>query len=498
MAGATIHLSLISHTNVGKTTLARTLLGRDIGEVRDEAHVTLAAEPHLLLEAAGGERLMLWDTPGFGDSVRLARRLAQAGNPIGWFMSEVWDRWRDRAFWAGQKAVRNVLDEADAVLYLVNAAEAPEEAAFVDAELKVLALVGKPVIVLLNQLGAPKPPAAEAADVQRWHERLKAWAVVRDVIALDAFARCWVQEGTLLARVQAVLPAADQGSMQRLREAWEARGRATWKAAMAVLARRIARAALDTAQVDDAGIGGRLREMGAALGLRREGRTTPREAAMLELAERLDAQVRSSTDELIRLHGLDGRASHAVLLRMAEHFAAREPVSEGKAAMVGGLVTGALAGLKADIATGGLTLGGGMLAGGLIGALGAMGVARGVNIVRGVEQPTLAWSDAVLDELFRSALVGYLAVAHFGRGRGNWAASEHPPFWQDEAGHELQVCRLALQAIWERRARARDDGAAGESALTESLTPLLERSSAAMLVRIYPDAPIAQLQQPGA
>jgi hypothetical protein len=104
----------------------------------------------------------------------------------------------------------------------------------------------------------------------------------------------------------------------------------------------------------------------------------------------------------------------------------------------------------------------------------------------------------VLDELFRSALVGYLAVAHFGRGRGNWAASEHPPFWQDEAGHELQACRLALQAIWERRARTRDEGAAGESALTESLTPLLERSSAAMLVRIYPDAPIAQLQQPGA
>ena len=178
MAGATIHLSLISHTNVGKTTLARTLLGRDIGEVRDEAHVTLAAEPHLLLEAAGGERLMLWDTPGFGDSVRLARRLAQAGNPIGWFMSEVWDRWRDRAFWAGQRAVRNVLDEADAVLYLVNAAEAPEEAAFVDAELKVLALVGKPVIVLLNQLGAPKPPAARSgrrAALARTPERRGRW-----------------------------------------------------------------------------------------------------------------------------------------------------------------------------------------------------------------------------------------------------------------------------------------------------------------------------------
>ena len=34
---APVSLSLISHTNVGKTTLARTLLRRDVGEVRDFA-----------------------------------------------------------------------------------------------------------------------------------------------------------------------------------------------------------------------------------------------------------------------------------------------------------------------------------------------------------------------------------------------------------------------------------------------------------------------------
>ena len=121
MAPTTIALSLVSHTNVGKTTLARTLLGRDIGEVRDDAHVTEAAEAHVLVESTAGDRLMLWDTPGFGDSLRLAKRLALAGNPIGWFLSEVWDRWRDRAFWSSQRALRNVLEQADVVLYLVNA-----------------------------------------------------------------------------------------------------------------------------------------------------------------------------------------------------------------------------------------------------------------------------------------------------------------------------------------------------------------------------------------
>ena len=35
-----IQWCLLSHTNIGKTTLARTLLADDIGEIQDAAHVT--------------------------------------------------------------------------------------------------------------------------------------------------------------------------------------------------------------------------------------------------------------------------------------------------------------------------------------------------------------------------------------------------------------------------------------------------------------------------
>ena len=78
-----IALSLVSHTNVGKTTLARTLLGRDVDTVRDEPHVTDVAERFSLIETSHGDVLELWDTPGFGDSVRLAKRLAQGASPLG-------------------------------------------------------------------------------------------------------------------------------------------------------------------------------------------------------------------------------------------------------------------------------------------------------------------------------------------------------------------------------------------------------------------------------
>ncbi|MFO1266872.1 MAG: GTPase domain-containing protein [Rubrivivax sp.] len=184
----TITLSLVSHTNVGKTTLARTLLGRDIGEVRDAPHVTEFADEHLLVQSTGGHRLVLWDTPGFGDSVRLARRMRQLGGfePLGWLLGQVWDRWRDRAFWLSQQALRHVREGSDVLLYLVNASE--PDAGYLQSEMQLLGWTGRPVLVLLNQLGVPRETALEQAEVERWREQLAPWTHVRAVLPLDARA----------------------------------------------------------------------------------------------------------------------------------------------------------------------------------------------------------------------------------------------------------------------------------------------------------------------
>ncbi len=300
------------------------------------------------------------------------------------------------------------------------------------------------------------------------------------MLALDAFARCWVQEGTLLDAVSAVLPDEQRAAMERLQAAWWARGQATWQASVAVLAERLCRAAQDREQVPSSGWMGKLKEVGAALGLRREGTRTPREQAMSALAERLDIDIRTSTERLIRLHGLTGEATGQVLTSLAEHFSVQRPLSEGQAAVWGGVVTGALAGLKADIASAGLTMGGGLLAGGVLGALGAAGLARGYNTLRGVEVPTLAWADPVLDELARSALLGYLAVAHYGRGRGDWHAWEHPEFWQDSVNDVVAQGAEALHDIWdERQSLAPDE-------LAARLQDWLSYASEAVLARLYP------------
>ena len=192
-------LSLISHTNVGKTTLARTLLRSDVGEMLDQAHVTESNEVYEMLRVK--ERILkLWDTPGFGDSVRLLRRLKKSGNPVGWFLHQVWDRMKDRPLWCSQHAVQNVQEEADVVLYLVDATLDPISAGYVDLEMEILEWIGKPCIVLLNRTGLPQPDR-DKSDAEMWKEHLKKYPVVREVMALDACTRCWVMEHRLIGIV---------------------------------------------------------------------------------------------------------------------------------------------------------------------------------------------------------------------------------------------------------------------------------------------------------
>ncbi|MEG2034357.1 MAG: GTPase domain-containing protein, partial [Janthinobacterium sp.] len=187
-----IQWCLLSHTNIGKTTLTRTLVSDDVGEIEDGAHVTTQSQRYLLQKTQQGDELWLWDTPGFGDSVRLYERLRQQGNPLGWFLSNVWDRWRDKPFFLSQRALLAARDHADVMLYLVNAAEDPADAGYWSAEMSILRWLGKPVIVLLNQIGSDTTQQQTADDLLRWKQATAAFKdTVQDVLVLDAFTRSW-------------------------------------------------------------------------------------------------------------------------------------------------------------------------------------------------------------------------------------------------------------------------------------------------------------------
>ena len=472
-----VNLSLISHTNAGKTTLARTLLRRDVGEVRDAPHVTTSATAYELIATPQGDVLQLWDTPGFNGTERLAARLRQSDNPVGWLLAQVWDRVTDRDFFLSQRAVRNVRDHTDVVLYVVDASEAPESAAYLEPEMSILGWIGKPVLVLLNQLGPPRNPETELARLREWRADLARFSCVREVLEFDAFARCWVQEHALLERIAVLLPPGAQQAFDRVALRWRERNAEVFDRSMQVLARQLAVTATDVAAIGGRSLGETAR---AWFGGDERGDPAADRAAG-ELATRLDVAVRGATDALIGLHGLSGKAAAEVLARMGRELTVSKAADVARVSVLGGAVSGALGGLAADLAAGGLTFGAGALIGGLLGVAGARTAAKAYNLARGVDQSTVRWSADFLTGRVVAAVMRYLAVAHFGRGRGEFAEDEFPWHWRT-------VVEAAVQSRRSERTEAWTSAASGAAPgdVERRLTPTVSYVGSEVLRGLYP------------
>ncbi|MEM1180526.1 MAG: DUF3482 domain-containing protein [Acidobacteriota bacterium] len=464
-----VTLALVSHTNVGKTTLARTLLRRDVGEVLDQAHVTEDAELFTVIEDAG-VALRLADTPGFGDSAKLLKRLRTSEKPLRWFFQQRWDRIADRPFWSSQQAALAVREHADLVLYLVNATEHPEDAGYVDLELELLDWLAVPVVLLLNQTGDTSY-RRHAGDrlVDLWRHHSERFTEVRAVLELDAFCRCWVEEGTLWRRVQEVLPPSKAQAMDGLCRAWEQRNLKTFEKAVSALADYVAATGAD-------------REVMPEKRPSREQKA----AAMETLGLRLVARTEDLMASLLGLHGLEGSVA-AEIHQQIDAFAVSgdEALDAERGALLGGVLSGALGGLAADVMAGGLTFGGGVVAGAILGALGGAGLARGYQLVQGDKLPEVGWSVGFLERLVAQALLRYLAVAHFGRGRGEFTHEDAARPWQEAVAEKMRLGR----ETWREELKPMTVGKGiTRAAAARSIVPLLDRTARDVLVEGYPEA----------
>ena len=307
-----IDLSLISHTNVGKTTLARTLLGRDVGEVRDAPHVTADADAVSADRDAGRRRRCACGTRPASATARASRNgsrsraIRSAGSCRRCGTAAATAR-----SGSSQQAVRNVREQADVVLYLVNAAEAPGRRRLSRRRrCDVLEWIGKPVVVLLNQTGRPRPRgdrAGRRGALARACSR--GTRIVRDVLTLDAFARCWVQEIALLRAVAARCP---KRSAARVRAARSGMARAPHGAVRRGdgRARRADRArGLRPRGAADAGVRAAAPRARARARHSERGRGDAKERAMRGSPSGSTATCARRIDRLIAIHGLEGRAA---------------------------------------------------------------------------------------------------------------------------------------------------------------------------------------------
>lgn len=464
-----ITLSLISHTNIGKTTLVRTLLRKDVGQVLDQPHVTLQNEQFLLLETLDGLRLNLWDTPGFGNSHKLLKRLQGLSNPIGWLMAQVWDRLADKPFWCNQQAIRNIQEEADVVLYLVNATEDPAMAGYLQPELDLLTWLKKPVIMLLNQTGLVDPDRQRQMEAS-WKQHWSSQTVIHDVMSLDAFTRCWVQEGLLWDRIFQALPKDHQPIMTQLSDAWREQQLDALHRSMNILSHMLVETAKDGETLFPDAVG--------------QSTKTLVKRAVQAMDQRLAHRISSMSTQLIKLHGLSGETAHTIQSRLEDVTVPGERQPWKEESFWGGLVSGAAAGFASDVATGGLSHGVFTIGGAILGALGGTAYAKSQD----ENDPNrISWVSDFLDRQTRNALLRYLAVTHYGRGRGEYSdPREFPLFWQQETEHILKRHKDNLQSLWKQFQAT--DGLTIDQDPTNQLVQGLSEMTIEILLKFYPEA----------
>ncbi len=431
--------SLISHTNIGKTTLARTLLRQEVGEVSDQAHVTDRSESHLLLETAQ-HRLILWDTPGFGDSARLLKRLRSESSPLTWLQSQVWDRITDRPLYCSQLAIRNVRDEADLILYLVSATETPEEAGYVPLEMELLSWTEVPVILLLNQTGESSSEALSEM-IGRWEDASADWPSVKAVLPLDAHRRCWLEEGVLLQTAISVVRDGSKPVLEELSATWRRDARQQIDATVEALTDLIVEL-LHHREVFE----------GSSLS------PGAKKAARERIKDQIEQRSRALLKRWIESHGLTGELAQKLESDWGQFVDSGETWLDEKRLGVSGIISGAATGALVDAKTLGATLGAGTMVGGILGGIAGWGLAGWIS-EKSAQGRHLRIGGEAMDSLLERLLFGLCVITHHGRGRGELRTPELALSWQSRVEEALAPSRERLSKLWERGKESGDQPA---------------------------------------
>ncbi|WP_409292036.1 GTPase/DUF3482 domain-containing protein [Pseudomonas sp. KCJK9058] len=349
-----LKLAVVGHTNVGKTSLLRTLT-RDVGfgEVSHRPSTTRHVEGARL--SVDGEPLLeLYDTPGLEDAIALLDYLERLERPgerldgparLERFLqgSEARQRFEQEA-----KVLRQLL-ASNAGLYVIDARE-PVLAKYRD-ELEVLANCGKPLLPVLNFVASSQHREPE------WREAL-ARLGLHALVRFDSVAPPEDGERRLYESLALLLENA-RPALQRLIDDQQAQRLARRHSGK----RLIAELLLDCAAC------------------RRSVEAEPAAEARAIAALRQDIRQREQrcVEALLKLYAFrreDAHASDLPLLdgRWGDDLFNPETLKLLGVHLGSGVAAGAAAGAGVDLLVGGLTLGAAALAGAIAG--GALQTAR--------------------------------------------------------------------------------------------------------------------------
>ncbi|HHX34430.1 MAG TPA: GTPase/DUF3482 domain-containing protein [Gammaproteobacteria bacterium] len=344
---APLKLAVVGHTNVGKTSLLRTLT-RDVGfgAISHRPSTTQHVEGARL--SVDGEALIeLYDTPGFEDAIALYDYLEQLPHSgerldgpeqIQRFLktSEARQRFEQEA-----KVLRQLL-QSDAGFYVIDARE-PVLAKYRD-ELAILAMCGKPLLPVLNFVNA----AEQREPV--WREML-ARLGLHAIVRFDSVAPPEDGEQRLYENLGLVLD-SQRLLLQRLIEHNQAQ----------VLLRRKAGYRLIAELLIDASA------------CRRSVHPEQLEAAVQSLHSDVRQREQSCVEALLKLYAFRKDDAQADSLPLAEGRWGDDlfnpaTMKQFGVKVGGGMAAGAATGVGIDLITGGLSLGMATVVGAAVGGL---------------------------------------------------------------------------------------------------------------------------------
>ncbi|GFM87463.1 GTPase SAR1 [Pseudomonas cichorii] len=349
-----LKLAVVGHTNVGKTSLLRTLT-RDIGfgEVSHRPSTTRHVEG-ARLSVEGQALLELYDTPGLEDAIALLDYLERLDRPgerldgparLARFLdsSEARQRFEQEA-----KVLRQLLD-SDAGLYVIDARE-PILSKYRD-ELAVLASCGKPLLPVLNFVSSPQQREPQ------WRESLSRLGL-HALVRFDSVAPPEDGERRLYESLALMMESA-RPQLERLIEDQQAQRKARRHSA----ARLIAEMLIDCAAC------------------RRSVETDAQQEqnAINELRKTIRQREQRCVEALLKLYAFrvqDASAADLPLLdgRWGDDLFNPETLKQLGVRVGGGVAAGAAAGAGVDLLVGGITLGAAALVGAIAG--GALQTAR--------------------------------------------------------------------------------------------------------------------------
>jgi small GTP-binding protein len=428
---APLRLAVVGHTNVGKTSLLRTLTRRvDFGEVSSRPGTTRHVEA-VTLRVEGRDAVRFLDTPGLEDAVAL---LAHVGTLAGDTRIA-----RIRSFLAGPEARGSFEQEAK----VLRALEGEADAAFVvidtrepvlpkyRAEIELLAACGRPLMPVLNFVRDP------ASREEPWRSML-AESGLHAVVCFDAAAPFTGAERDLYTDLGTLLPQRREELRAVIahleRDADERRAEACRLIAAQLVDCAALRNTVEAAEWAD---------------------PVRRQRAMERLREQARARAQRGVDALLSLHGFRmGDAAEAPLPALQGRDSADlfnpELLKRAGLQLGGGAAVGAALGVAADLAVGGASLGAGAALGGTLGGLLSQGWGPFGRRVMGLlsGQHDLSVEDEALYVMAQQQL----RLVHELERRGHGAAAPPVAVANAADGRDDPQARFVAQAVAATRA----------------------------------------------